>query len=302
MCYNITINKAEKRGKIVQNTSRRGNIRNVMQIAIIVLLCLATLALDFLCCKGSETLRKATLCKLLQQLCGATAAILIMVRLNIRLFSKPQKWLYLIPCLIVAIDNFQFSAYFNGKMQLVYDKPADIALFAVYCLSVGLFEECIFRGIVFSVLAGIFPQNKKGFLSTYVVSSVVFGVIHIFNGFSAGAFLQAGYSILTGGLFAFCMIKTKNILCAAFVHGVYNFCGLLFGAFQPNGCTIGLGNGVVFDKGTVVTMLIVGVLIGLFVLYKVFTYTDEERRELYQKLGVSVNSQPNTEENAAGKT
>ena len=272
----------------MQKDTGRNSIRDVIQIGFIVAFCVATLVLDFICCKGkNDTLQRVMLCKLLQQLCGASAAILLMVQLNIKLFGKPQNCLYLLPCLLVAVDNFQFSAYFHGKMQLIYDKPSQIVLFGAYCLSVGLFEECIFRGVIFSVFAGLFPQNKKGFLMTYVLSSIVFGVVHIFNGFSADAFLQAGYSILTGGLFAFCLIKTKNILCAAFVHGVYNFCGLLFGLFNPSGCVIGLGSGVVFDTGTVITMLIVSVLVGVFVLYKVFTYSEEERCVLYKKLGIT---------------
>ena len=271
----------------MQGTNRWKKIRNALQIALILVFCAATLSLDIVCCRYfNDTLHSTLLCKLIQQFCGATAVILLMLRLNVRLFKKPQKWLCLIPCLMIAIDNFQFGAFFNGKMQLVYRKPTDILLFGAYCLSVGLFEECLFRGVIFSLFACVFPQNKKGFLWTYVVSSVVFGAVHIFNGFTAGALLQAGYSILTGGLFAFCLIKTKNILCCAFVHGLYNFCGLLFGKFNPSQCVVGLGSGVVFDSATVITMTIISVLIGLFVLYKVFTYSDEERTDLYQKLGV----------------
>ena len=48
----------------------------------------------------------------------------------------------------------------------------------------------------------------------------------------------------------------------------------------------GLGSGVVFDMGTTITMLIVSIIVGIFVLYKVFKYTDAERNELYDCLGV----------------
>ncbi len=264
------------------------SLRNIVQIALILAFCTVTVILDFVCCaRFTDSIQKMMLCKLLQQFCGATAAILLMMRLNVRLFGKPQKWLCLIPCLIIAIDNFQFSAYFNGRMELVHDKPTDILLFGGYCLSVGLFEECIFRGVIFSLLAGMFPQNKKGFLLTYFVSSAVFGFMHILNGFSVGTLLQIGYSVLTGGLFAFCLIKSKNVLCCAIVHGLYNFCGMLFGAFNANGCVIGLGNGVVFDTGTVITMLTVSILVGLFIIYKVITYSEQERVHLYEKLGIN---------------
>ena len=280
----------------MQNLEKRKRIRDVVQIALIVVFCAITIALEFVCfadlTNASDALRNTMLCRIIQQFCGALAAILLMVRSNIRLFGKPQKWLCLIPCLIVAIDNFQFSAYFQGKMQLVHDRPTDVLLFGVYCLTVGLFEECIFRGVIFSVLAGCFPQNKKGFLLTYILSSCVFGFAHLLNGFSMATVLQVGYSILMGGLFAFCLIKTKNVLCCAVTHALYNFCGLLFSSYE-NG-TIGLGSGVVFDVGTIITMAIVGVAIGLLVLYKVFTYSEKEREELYQKLGIATKTTQET--------
>ena len=273
----------------MQNTNEKKSIQNVVQIALILVFCAITFALDFVCCdRFNGDIQKTMLCKLLQQLCGATASILLMHRLGIRLFGKPKKWWFLLPCLLVAIDNFQFSAYFRGKMSLVYDKPTDVLLFGVYSLSVGLFEECIFRGVIFPLLAGIFSQDKKGFLLTYLTSSILFGLMHLFNGFSVAVLAQMGYSILTGGLFAFCLVKTKNILCCALVHGVYNFCGMLFSAFSAQGCIIGLGTGVVFDVGTVITMAIVGVIVGVFVLFKTLTYSENERIELYQKLGVKA--------------
>ncbi|MBQ7913513.1 MAG: CPBP family intramembrane metalloprotease [Clostridia bacterium] len=258
-------------------------IQNIVQVVCIVALCLASIILEFIKISYlKDGLRNALLSKIIQQACGGAAAILIMVRLKIRLFNRPQKLLFLIPCFIIAIDNFQFFSFFSGNMKLINTHPLDVLLFIGYCLAVGLFEECIFRGILFSLLASWLPKNKKGFLWTYVLSSIVFGAAHILNGFSMGTLVQVGYTILTGGLFAFCLIKTKNILCCAAVHAVYNFCGLLMGTEGA----LGLGTGVVFDLGTVITMLVVSVLIGIFVLCKVFTYKDKERIELYKRLGI----------------
>ena len=263
------------------NQENRKSIRNVIEIAVILLLCGLTLALDYLKINYVEhELRNKYLSKIIQQGCGGIAAILLMRRLNIRLFGKPQHMLYMIPCLLIAIDNFQFSSYFQGNMQLVHNELMDFLLFALYCLSVGLFEECIFRGVIFAVVAGLFSKDKKGLWLTYITSSVVFGIAHIFN----GSILQVGYTILTGGLFAFALMKTKNIFCCAFVHALYNFGGLLFETAER----FGLGNGVVFDMGTVITMLVVCLTLGAFVLYSVFKYSAEEQKELYAKLGVSM--------------
>lgn len=272
-------NLSKKWGTNVQKPTKRQSIRNVLQIVLIAFFCIITVLFDFLNITIlSDGFRNKMLVKIMQQGSGAIAAILLMIRLKIQLFGKPKAWLYLIPCLIIAVDNFQFSAYFNEKMALVRNGTIDFILFGGYCLLVGLFEECIFRGVIFSVIAGLCSKDKKGFLYTYVISSVVFGAAHLLNGISGAVLLQVGYTCLTGGLFAFCLIKTQNILCAAVIHGIYNFCGLLFDE---------MGMGVVFDVGTVLTMLIVSVAVGIFVLWKVWTYSEEERAMLYQKLGIT---------------
>jgi len=73
-------------------------------------------------------------------------------------------------------------------------------------------------------------------------------------------------------------------LCCGFIHALYNFAGLLFETEER----LGLGAGVVFDVGTVITMLVVCITVGAFILYSVFKYSSEEQTVLYQKLGVSM--------------
>lgn len=267
--------------KFVGKKFDRKKIRNIVEISLILLFCLLTLAFDYIKINYvSHDLRNKYISKIIQQTCGAVAAILLMKRQGISLFGKPQHLLYMIPCLLIALDNFQFYAYFSGKMELIHKEPLDIILFALYCLSVGMFEECIFRGVIFTVIASRFSKDKKGLLYTFVISSAVFGLAHVFN----GSILQVGYTILTGGLFAFTLMKTKNILCCAFVHGLYNFCGLLFETAER----FGLGNGVVLDFGTAMTMLIVCLILGAFVIYFVLKYSTEEQKQLYEKLGISM--------------
>ena len=197
----------------MQKTEILKNIKKWVWMTIIVLLCLVSALLDFVeITYTKDVFRNRMISKILQQACGATAGICLVLHLKLKIFQKPQHLLYMIPCLIIAVDNFQFSAYFSGKMVLVRTNPFDFALFAVNCLFVGLFEEIIFRGIVFSVLASTFSKDRKGLLKTYVASSLVFGLAHIFNGFSFGTLLQVVYTVLTGGLFCFCFLFTLRPL------------------------------------------------------------------------------------------
>lgn len=267
------------------NEDKKKRIVNILEITAILILFGLTILLDVLHLPyvGNE-LRNKFISKIMQQGIGCIAVILLMRRLKVKLFGVPQEWLYLIPCLIVAIDNFQWSSFLNGNMELVHNEGVDFLLFGGYCLAVGLFEECIFRGIIFSVLAEHFSKDKKGLWQTYLVSSVIFAAAHLLNGFSLGTLVQVCYTFLTGGLFGFVLLKTKNIFCCGFVHAVYNFGGLLFETSER----MGLGSGVVFDLGTVITMLIVSISVGLFILYSVYRYSEEEQGILYKKLGVST--------------
>ncbi len=264
----------------MRQTEKGKRIRKGTEIAILALLCAITLLLDFIRIPFSDDAfynRIGT--KILQQACGCAITIWLARRLKLRIFRKAENWLYLLPCILIALDNFQWSSYASGKMQLVRSGTGDMLLFLASCMFVGLFEELIFRGILFSLLLGVFSKDQKGFLKTYIYSSLIFGAAHLFNGFSLGTLLQVVYTCLTGGLFAFCFVKTKNVLCCAFVHGLYNFCGTLFDKQ-------GLGTGVVFDLGTVITMLVVSVSVGIFVLYKIWKYPSDEREKLYERLAI----------------
>ncbi len=216
---------------------------------------------------------------------GAIAVILIASEFGLRLFAKPEYLWVLIPAFIIAIDNFPWLAFAAGKMELIYTQPLHFILFGIYCLLVGFFEEILFRGIFFAVLASLFESSKKGLIWTYLISSVAFGAIHLLNVFQSGgaAVLQAGYSILTGGLFGFVFIKTKNVVFPAIIHAVYNFCGLLFTSH------IGLGLGSVIDLPTGIMMAVISVCIGGFVLLCVLKYPNSEREELYKRLGIKAN-------------
>lgn len=213
---------------------------------------------------------------------GVIAVILIASELGVRLFEKPERLWVLIPAMIIAVDNFPWLAFAAGKMELVYTQPFHFIVFGAYCLLVGFFEEILFRGIFFSVLASLFERTKKGFVWTYLISSVAFGAIHLLNVFQSGgaAILQAGYSILTGGLFGFVLIKTKNIIFPAITHAVYNFCGLLFTSH------VGLGLGSIIDLPTGIMMTVISVCIGVFVLFSLKNYSNTEQEELYKRLGV----------------
>ena len=222
------------------------------------------------------------ICRSIPLLAGCFAVYLLSVEMGLQLFKKPQNLLCLLPAVVIALNNFPWLAWFAGKMKLIHTQPLHFVLFGAYCILVGFFEEVLFRGVFFALLVSVFEKTQKGLLCAYILSSLAFGAIHLLNVFQTGgaAVLQAGYSILTGGLFAFVWIKTKNILFPSLVHAVYNFCGLLYTK------DVGLGLGSVIDLPTGVMMAVIAVICGVFVLISVWKYPKDERMELYARLGV----------------
>ncbi len=216
-------------------------------------------------------------------LLGSIGVILLLIKEKSKLFNLPIKLLWILPALFIAVDNFQFASYFNGNMSFAsFITPLDVIAFAVCCLLTGLFEEVVFRGALFSVIARLLKKGKGSIIKTVVITSLIFGVMHIFNIFSgdvAGTFIQVGYSTLTGALFAFTLIKTQNLLTCAFTHALFNFCGNLFSAER------GLGNGVVFDLPTIITMAVVSLFIAVVVIVSTIKYSQNECESLYAKLG-----------------
>ncbi len=259
----------------------RVSIRKMIEIAVILLFCAVFLVLEWasIAFTDDEFINRMLL-NCMQAILGIFLACCVVKKLSIRLFGSPKNWIYILPCLLVAVNNFPFSPYFNGEMILLRTSVLEILLFVIRVFLFATLEEIVFRGILFTLILTLLPNNRKGFMLAFVLSSVLFGVSHIVNGFSFSVLLQIGYSVLTGGLFCFCFIKTKNILLPSFVHGAFNFFGTLFDKQ-------GLGAGVVFDTTTVVLTLVIGVLVGCFVLYKTWTYTDEERAVMYDRLGLS---------------
>jgi len=100
------------------------------------------------------------------------------------------------------------STNFTQAWQFIYE------FFYKIC-GVALVEELIFRGYIFNKLMII--KNNKGL--AIIISSILFGLFHIFN----GDFLQILITTLIGIVYCLCRERIKNctILSLIVAHGVY---------------------------------------------------------------------------------
>ena len=174
-------------------------------------------------------------------------------------FNNPYKsLLIIIPGIIVAINNFPISAYFKGR-TLLSEPIYTVFLFMIECLSVGFFEEIIFRVIIL--------------LLAIIIPSAVFGLIHVINLFSGASLsntlLQVGYSFLVGMMWAVMYLKTNNLWFIVMLHALYNFFGSVL--FEL---------GTVTNRYDIFTIIITSVLAILVAIYSVKLFSELSERPL----------------------
>ena len=165
---------------------------------------------------------------------GGFAFLAMLINLEYRVldpFRKPflRSLLFSIPAFLIAVNNFPFSLVIKGEANLTKDCGA-VILLLIECMCVGFFEETAFRGVVFLGILRKRPQDRLWAFISIVISSAVFGLVHLINIFesSPGAvFLQIGYSALIGAMCAVVLMKTANIWLCVLIHGLFNFCGAL---------------------------------------------------------------------------
>jgi len=98
----------------------------------------------------------------------------------------------------------------------------------------GLFEEVLFRGLVLKLLLVVFGDSKKGIVKAALISSLIFGAIHIVNAFFGAGLLptisQVIYATAIGIFFAALYLRTRNLLVPILLHALINFSSQIFGA------------------------------------------------------------------------
>lgn len=190
--------------------------------------------------------------------------------------------LFVLPFVIVAVNNLPIVGLIKSQVHI--DAGAgSILIFILNCLFVGLFEEIAFRGIVLPLVLMKMSDNRKGIFWSVIISSALFGAIHLVNLLSGNAgpvFLQVGYSFLVGSMCAMVMLFTRNIFACAALHAGFNFCGLIADEF---------GAGPTWDAASIALTAIVGVIAALYGVWLMFKKTQPEKiKKLYGNIKTKI--------------
>lgn len=158
-------------------------------------------------------------------------------KLNSVGFRKPHNWgkLLLTTFLLGFIIEMSFQLLINPIIELLADSKIDLSAFdgiqgnlPTYLIYLvigfvigGLLEEMLFRGFLLTRIATFFKSEKLGFTFGIIILSVLFGLAHLYQGWS-GVLNTGLVSVLLGIVF----IKyNKNLWYAVFTHGFIDFIG-----------------------------------------------------------------------------
>ena len=117
--------------------------------------------------------------------------------------------LTLIPHLIGLGEFVDNGKRYNYLWQFIYE--------FLYCIfAIGLVEEFVFRGFIFEKTKRIGGKD----IIAVTISSVLFGVFHLFS----GNIVQMLMTAFLGALFCVCRLKIKNCSTLSLIigHGVYD--------------------------------------------------------------------------------
>ena len=92
--------------------------------------------------------------------------------------AKISAYLLLVPALLVTINNFPLVQIFGGECTFTTDGTR-LVLYVLYCFSVAVFEETVFRGIIFPLSYIALEGKKKRLFWSAALSSAIFAAAHI---------------------------------------------------------------------------------------------------------------------------
>ena len=213
---------------------------------------------------------------------GAVVFLALLLGEGYRVLNPLQKpfWkslLFTLPPFLVVVNNMPILSMIWGDAYLVYRAPVYMIWFVAECLAIGLFEELAFRGVIFLMLAEKRHTTRKGLFWSLILTSAVFGAVHLVNvlmGAGIGpVILQIGYSFLIGAMCSVVLLKTRNIWLCVLLHAIYDFSGTL----MPT-----LGDGTWWDTPTVIFTAVLAVATAVYLVWQFFRLDLKEVSRIYR--------------------
>lgn len=133
------------------------------------------------------------------------------------------------PLLFIAIYSFIINV---PNLFAANANISNIITLALFCVSIGLYEEFLCRGWVLNEFLEKYGKTRKQVLTSIFLSAFIFGMMHISNIWIGGQTVtetisQIAQATCVGVLFGGIYYRSKNIWSVVFLHGFYDFALML---------------------------------------------------------------------------
>ena len=167
-------------------------------------------------------------------LCGLVSFVLYQISGEKTFESSYKNTGYVIKCfsvfLIISLIQGVLLLLGNIQSSSMVDNPIiGLVNTFMFYISVGLFEELLFRAVINDAILYELRAKKNVFLIIALVSSISFGAIHTVDVdvTSLTAWALAIGKILETAVFGFALLilywKTRNAWACGIAHGLYDF-------------------------------------------------------------------------------
>lgn len=140
----------------------------------------------------------------------------------------------------VIIALVGFAAFYVGLMP--FDRQPSVAKVLVegviYYVGVAIIEELYVRGLLLNLIEKIFSKNKNNRVIAVVLSSVIFGLGHIFGTLGQPLLVIVSKVVWAIGMGIFLGMvykRTKNLWLPILIHFLINVCALPYCFSSING-------------------------------------------------------------------
>lgn len=170
-------------------------------------------------------------------------------------FGYVMKWNLLVLIYVFIVAGSAIYNTIHEGTPLVDDWITRALSTLVLCFFVGLLEEIVFRVALNEGLLYAFRNAKHIFLWSAIISSLIFGVVHVLgaNMGSSDAIASAALKTIStamGGLFWLILYwKTRNLFAIAMCHGIYDFIPMVINNVTEKQVEIGGAN--VYASGNI---------------------------------------------------
>jgi membrane protease YdiL (CAAX protease family) len=140
-------------------------------------------------------------------------------------------------------------------------------------IGTGMFEEILIRGLILKLLLLAMGHTKKGIINACLISSAIFGILHIMNIVIVGDLLpviaQVIWATFFGVFYAALFLRTKTLWIPILLHGLTNVSTQIFNVIvspdiSQNQTASGIANAL-----TNVALALPFLIVGLILLRKV---------------------------------